>query len=393
MISRVKRGAKKVVIVSTHSFLDRNIRVQMQFLASGIGAHGWLTDYLSILSSPFDILGKRRRQRFFRVWIKRQDKHGFPISSNLREFASRALFPVDRRILRFDWQLKTYPVLLPPRFRTTKYDACIFDATPNAVFLPYIKAKHHIFRLNDLPRGFEFRLHPEIIEILESHMSKKRCSAVWAVSKPLAEYALSLDPGCPVELIPNGVNADPFLQTLQKSDCRSYPQKAVFIGSIEEWFDQELVNKAAQQLPEWTFDFYGPLAVKWLAEAPNVYYRGVLRQEEIPETLGAYSVGLIPFKDLGGLIQVMERPLKFYEYVAGGLGVASTDIGALREGMGKWAVFGNRPHEFAEAVVAARDLAEDMSQEARQEFILENSWNNIIKGIARRLDLIVNDGE
>jgi hypothetical protein len=61
--------------------------------------------------------------------------------------------------------------------------------------------------------------------------------------------------------------------------------------------------------------------------------------------------------------------------------------------MGKWAVFGNRPHEFAEAVVAARDLAEDMSQEARQEFILENSWNNIIKGIARRLDLIVNDGE
>ena len=37
-------------------------------------------------------------------------------------------------------------------------------------------------------------------------------------------------------------------------------------------------------------------------------------------------MGLIPFKDEDTLVQVMERPLKFYEYLAAGLGIAATDV-------------------------------------------------------------------
>jgi hypothetical protein len=155
-------------------------------------------------------LGKRRRERLTRVWFKRQDREGFAIQPNLTEYAFRALFPAEMRLLRFEWQVKTFRHMLPRRFREEQYDVCIFDVTPTVLFLPYIHAGKYIFRLNDQPCRFGQRLHERIIAILELFVRNRWCADIWAVSQPLTEYALALDHGCAPKIFPNGINAEQF---------------------------------------------------------------------------------------------------------------------------------------------------------------------------------------
>src|SRR5207253_2165135 len=88
-----------------------------------------------------------------------------------------------------------------------------------------------------------------------------------------------------------------------------------------------------------------------------------------------YQVGLVPFKE-EPLIAMMERPLKFYEYLAAGLGIAATDVGMLKKGMGNWAHYGRTPHAFADAIIrAARDSGQEL--QARYAFLQNYSWSRI----------------
>jgi len=361
----------------------------MQDLAQGCAKHGWHTDYISLFSSIFDLIGKRRRERFARVWLKRQATKGFIVKPNLTEYAFRSLFPANKRILRFVWQMKTYPFFFPNCIKEEKYNICIFDTTPTIVLLPFIKAQKYIYRLNDLPGGFQYQLHANVLEIFETFLRQNKCSEIWAVSNSLADYARSFDPKCPVLVIPNGINSEPFLRVAQKPFNSEPPKAAVFVGSIEKWVDQKLINSTARILQDWSFDIYGHLGVKWSIAAPNVKYKGVLENDDISQKLQEYSVGLVPFRDVDYLIKVMERPLKFYEYVGSGLGVASTDIGSLRTGMRNWAFFGNTPEKFAKAIEQARNSAKRMTIEERHEFVRDHCWNSIMTEIIQRLERLV----
>ena len=365
----------------------------MQDIAQGCAQHGWQTDYICLFSSLFDLIGKRRRERFSRVWLKHQGGRGVEVEPNLREYAFHSFFPANKRILRFGWQLKTYSAFVPDQFKKKAYDVCIFDTTPNVILLPHLKADHYIFRLNDLPQGFQFQLHSRVLEIFETFLRQNKCSEIWAVSNSLADYAREHHPGCPVLVIPNGIPCEPFLNLLHAAPNSKSHKKAVFVGSIEKWVDQALIDATARILQDWSFDFYGHQGVKWSVTAPNVKYKGILNSADIPQKLQEYCVGLVPFKDVDNLIGVMERPLKFYEYVGSGLGIASTDVGALRTGMHKWAFFGSTPENFARAVVKACSSAKSRTIQERQTFINKHSWADIMRKFIQRIDQLVNHNQ
>jgi hypothetical protein len=170
-------------------------------------------------------------------------------------------------------------------------------------------------------------------------------------------------------------------------------RQAVFLGNIDDRVDQELVNQTARLLPDWTFDFYGPLAAAWQMNEANVHYRGPLAYDDISRALPAYSVGLIPFRELGGFMKAVERPLKFYEYISAGLGVACTDVGSMRSGMGGWARFGGTAEEFSHAIEQAQDSAAARSNDERIAFVRDNSWNGILQEMLQRLEQIMAGNE
>ncbi len=208
---------------------------------------------------------------------------------------------------------------------------------------------------------------------------------IWAVSGHLADYATRLNSRNRVIVLPNGINLESFSL---KSCTERKAKSAVFVGHIFPWFDQELIDKTARLLPEWNIDCYGPVScTKWNVQAPNVRHCGVVEHGNMGKTLEQYCVGLIPFKDVE-FTKSLERPLKFYEYIASGLGVASTDVGSLRKGMGNWAKYGQTPEKFSQAIVEAAKQAVERTPEEIRDFVTKNSWDNIMTVILERLEKI-----
>ena len=375
---------KKAIVLGVHSFLDSHVKVGIQFIAEGLAKSGWQVDYVSIFSSPLDIYGAQRRKRMRRVWFDRQDKKGRAIAPGLTEYAFRAPCPAHRHFLRYEWQEKVFDALAPTWLHNRFYDVCIHDVTANVLYLKSIHSDHTILRLNDLPEGFRHSLSNQIIRRIRQNIRTKKYSEIWSAHEPLTGYARQINPANRLFTIPNGVD-DTFLEGWTRDFPRK-PKSAVFIGNIENRIDLSLVDKTAALMGDWQFDIIGPLNRSWPVQSGNVRRLPPISRPMVKKVLSGYQVGLIPFCDISGGIAYVERPLKFFEYIGAGLGVASTDVGALKSGMGNLASFGNSPETFAGAIRKEAIRAGARSQRDCFELIKPYSWSTIMQKIVNHLD-------
>ncbi|MGB5855866.1 MAG: glycosyl transferase [Oceanisphaera sp.] len=101
-----------------------------------------------------------------------------------------------------------------------------------------------------------------------------------------------------------------------------------YIGTISEWFDWGWVKALAEQFPAATIKLVGPLKVLKPRDLPaNVQLLPAVPHTEVPALLATFSAGLIPF--LVNDITKYVDPVKYYEYVAAGLPVLSTEFGEM----------------------------------------------------------------
>lgn len=120
----------------------------------------------------------------------------------------------------------------------------------------------------------------------------------------------------------------------KKSREKKYRKTVFYQGGVNHRLDFNLLNYAAEQLPDWKFVFCGQ---KWLDQCgseatrffahPNVEYVGLVQSEKIRELAGRADVGIIPFVESYTLRNAL--PLKAYEYVACGLPVVTTPVNDL----------------------------------------------------------------
>ncbi|MFO7688344.1 MAG: hypothetical protein R6V60_19885 [Desulfobacterales bacterium] len=377
---------KKVIVLGVHSFLDNHVKVGIQFIAEGLAKSGWQVDYVSIFSSPLDVIGAHRRKRLRRVWFNRQDKNGIAIAPGLTEYALRAPCPAHRHFLRYGWQEKFYDALAPDWLDNRLYDACIHDVTANVLYLKWIHSKVTVLRLNDLPEGFNHSLSGHIIRCIQNNIRSNRYSEIWSAHEPLTRYARQLNSANRVFTIGNGVD-DAFLNVRPKQSLNR--KSAVFIGSIEKWIDLKLIDKTAEILRDWQFDIIGPLNRSWLVRSANMQWLPPIPRARVMRVLGEYQVGMIPFREVSGRLAYVEKPLKFFEYIAAGLGVASTNVGSLKSGIGDLASYGNYPKTFADAIIREASRADNRSSQQCLEIIEPNSWSNVMNSITYRLEKMV----
>lgn len=375
----------RALLLGSQSFLDHDGKVGIQYIAEGLAKRGAQVDYVSNASSVVDSFFPSRRRRFRRIWVDRGDLRGVPVADNLTEYGFRTPYPARKEVLRTQWQIQLYSLFVPRMWRTKPYDVCIHDTSNSFLFLPKINARHFIFRLSDLPAGFSYAIHSQVIDLYNSLITHGFYDEIWAVSDPLAEYARKLKQGNDIHVIPNGINVS---WAGHRSPSDRNGKRAVFMGNIFPWVDLELMDKTAALLPEWTFDMYGPMSVAWDVRSPNLRYRGAVSPSEVPNVLTRYNVGLVPFKEQNGLIGAMERPLKFYEYLSAGLGIAASDVGSLRNGMRTWASFGKTPEEFARAIVEAAEAVARRDPSRVSIFLDNHSWDRVLDTVVGRLETL-----
>lgn len=380
---------RTALILGTHSFVDGGLKVGLQQIAQGLVERGWKVDYVATASSPFDLWGRARHGRLHRVWMGNQATDGYLVEPGLTEYAFRALYPAHKLFLRYSWQLKLTSAMLPKWIRAKTYDVCIHETSPNVIYLDSVQARRKIFRFSDLPAGFSHDLCQVVIETFESNIALGKYDEIWAVSGMLERFAHGLTNDASVVLLPNGVEDNLFLASAALKTARQ-PRSAVFIGGLNQpWVDFELLAAVARLLPEWRLDCIGPGRAGVSAMPPNLCFKAPIARDQVYTVLSTYEVGLIPFRKHNGLVDCVERPLKFYEYIAAGLGVASTAVGSLRVGMGDLAAYGNTPEEFAAAILQARDAAAMRSAEFGRKFVAQNGWNAIIDQAVTRLDALL----
>lgn len=138
--------------------------------------------------------------------------------------------------------------------------------------------------------------------------------------------------GRPVTLVPNGVDAEVFgRQAEQLPEDFPSGEGPVFgyHGSLYgDWFDWQGLNQVAERWPEARVVVIGdPRGVPPHLSA-NIHFLGLKPQAALPDYLGRFDVGLLPW--LVSELTHAVSPLKIYEYLAMGVPVAAPPLRALR---------------------------------------------------------------
>jgi len=138
----------------------------------------------------------------------------------------------------------------------------------------------------------------------------------------------------------------------------------------------EWLRQTARAMPQATLALVGPLVdaahLQPLRGEPNVTIQEPLSRVELAALIAGADVGLIPHRR-SALTEAMS-PLKLYEYLAGGLPVAATDLEPMR-GVDHRVVLVGEGGDFAGAVRAAHVLGRAGERE-RRAFVRANSWRS-----------------
>jgi len=293
---------------------------------------GWEVAFISSPISPLHILkgiSLDLKDRFLNY------KRGGSIEmeGNLWSYVPGAVivpqnsFILNNKFLYNNWHKFTCPSLIKKIAQNgfREVDVLYFRDPKHAFLLEEIEHKISIFRVADNDSGF--RNYNKEVKKMEDHLIQSS-DLVIVTSKKLK---LSFEKRNIKRLLylSNGVNLSHFTNGLKKRPIEFQKIKgpiAIYVGSIDEWFDFDLINEATQKLPHISFVLIGPdnIAKKKLISCPNLFLLGPRKYSDIPSYLYYSDVGIIPFnvKKFPDLVNSI-NPVKLYEYMACGLPVVS----------------------------------------------------------------------
>lgn len=182
-----------------------------------------------------------------------------------------------------------------------------------------------------------------------------------------------------VKFIPNGVNLDIFLAPHNE---KSKSNTIGYIGAIDKRIDFDLIVFCAQNLPEYNFEFYGPVKTELPTLPENVKFLGSLDQNKLPEKIQNFDVGLIPF--VKSKLTEAIYPLKINEYLAMGKPVVASNFSDLSD-FSKVAEIADSQEDFLKAIKKAIRYNSRIKTQKRVEFAKQNSWENRAREFAEAI--------
>lgn len=198
-----------------------------------------------------------------------------------------------------------------------------------------------VWELNALPeyllaRGFSQETVNEEISLLSKEAKISELAV--CVSKPMASYVDKVLGFKKTIVVPNGSNPNHLMPGLPIPPRMAYFENqfnVAWVGSLKEpWANIEIFLEAAnfiwsQNGKEICFHLIGEHPPEIAQEMPpNVFLYGGQPYNDLPQWLSAMDVGLILYK---GRVTDYGSPIKFFDYLANGLAVISTEQPQVRE--------------------------------------------------------------
>jgi glycosyltransferase involved in cell wall biosynthesis len=249
-----------------------------------------------------------------------------------------------------------------------------------------VNAKHKIFRIADNDAGFSS--HNKLYSEVEKQVAQK-VDLVAYTAKELEDIVNNLNPKQSYYL-PNGVDFELFQGNKEPPQLYQALRRPIIVyaGSIDFWFDYDLINRLAADFPQYSFVIIGPnqkYGSKFV-DVENLILTGAVPHSELPTYLAHADVGIIPFnrEEYPKLVNSIS-PVKLFEYMASGLPVLSTKWDEL-ENIDSPAVLCETHKDFLSALKDIPSLKR--TSDSARRFAKNNDWSNRYNDL---VNLISND--
>lgn len=193
-------------------------------------------------------------------------------------------------------------------------------------------------------------------------------------------------------LVPNGADIQHFSKVTNHRNNeveKKYELTICYFGNLAPWFDKDLIYQLAKKNQDWHFLLIGSgkLDISELNELKNIRFAGEIPYDDLPTYLNEVDVCIIPFK-VSPLIAATD-PVKFYEYLAAGKPVVSTDLPELHPHEMYYHIARNAD-EFEKAILNAYENNNIEEQNRRRIFAEKHSWKSRFNVLYSEIDGILN---
>ena len=327
----------KAVIILSSADWDNPFWTNKQHMAVQFAEHGWRVLYVDSLGLREPTLGKRDLARMGRRLLK-----AFPWPRQVRPGIWRAS-PLVLPLHRYAWVRKLNKIILS---LTLRWHARILGMKKPLVWtynplmadlcagLPHLGVVYHC--VDDLAAA------PRISSnaIREGEAELARITDICFTTSPaLQDRMKTLFSNTVYE--PNVCEYDMFRaatarELAEPDDLRKIPHpRLLFIGALSEYkVDFDLIETVARRMPEVHWVMIGPEGEgqpdsRQLTRLPNIHVLGPRPYNTLPAYMRYADAAVLPA--MNNAYTASMFPMKFFEYLAGGLQVIATRLPALKE--------------------------------------------------------------
>ncbi len=370
---------KKALLLSTN-YWDSPLQVGTHHIARNLALKDWEICFISHPFSPFHFIFNFGKELMDKVWLYKSGGRYFNEKRIWAYPPFSLLSPHNKPFFKSKWIAENwYKLSFPDVIKKVKHagfadvDLIYFDNVFHSFWLDNIKYKKSIFRICDNFQGYKGYSAGDIEDKLA-----REVDIVLYTAKRLKEYVEKKSPKKTV-YFPNAVSFDHFA-----NPSKQFPKYlkgikkpiVIFVGQVNERFDFELVNCAADNLPNVSFIIIGVFTVskRKLADLPNIYTPGSVSFYDVPDYLHNSDVGIIPYnvKKYSDLVNSV-NPLKLYEYMACGLPVVASKWDELLS-MNSPAILCSDSDEFVKGIKRALESGKDKN--VYIEFARRRDWKD-----------------
>lgn len=368
----------RICVLGTYPLTGQGPKIGSQHIAETLARQGHDVLYLTAQASWWALLFPQHRARYLSTFRTLRVNDRLVQATPVKLFPMRVLKHLERTPLHkaVVWLNAAVERTRGRVLEKAEFDLCIFSAASSMTLLPRVRAQRYIYRVNDLLSGFSGV--PKSLLDFEHHvLGNYPIAEIAAVNKQLAEHLRASYPSLKVRVIPNGVDLALFQSAEPDPTLRiGRPTNVIYVGAFDSWTDIDLMLATAAQLPDHSFHLFGGgNRTVSTALPPNVHLHGPIPHRSIAAKMKGCSVGLIPSgpQNAGRMV---EKPLKYYEYLAAGLGVAATSFAG--KNLEPLAVLGDSPSQLANAIREAKSVPDRYAAQI-QESLRGLEWDGLVR--------------
>lgn len=224
-----------------------------------------------------------------------------------------------------------------------------------------------------------YKWAPDFGREMETRLLKTANAVITGTRELLEQYSAARPEA---EFIPCGVDFDLFNEPVKIAppELTKLPRPIIgYFGSISERIDLDLIARIAAAIPDASIVLIGPshLSSHVLPKAPNIYYAGLKRHDELPGYAQSFAVGLIPFRLTAATLTL--NPVKTLEYLAAGIAVISTAIPDVERYYSDVVDIARSRDEFISMIRLRLATVDENRRRKGMERAKEASWDRMVE--------------